>query len=309
MAESMSVLLEASAPAVAAAPRERERSRFSLYAELTKPGITRLVALTAAAGFYLGSRGGIDVVALVNTIIGTGLASSGSCALNHYLERDADARMRRTKNRPIPSGRVTPAQALVFSIVLGVAGVAYLLLTVNVAAAAVVAATYLVYDFVYTPLKRRSSIATLVGAIPGALPILAGWAAAGGSLASSGGWALFAILFLWQIPHFLALAWLFREDYERGGFVMLPLTDPDGASTAFQSLNYAVGLVLVSVAPTLLGLTGNLYMGGALLLGGALLALSCGVLRERTNRSARRLFMASVVYLPALLLLMVVDKM
>lgn len=284
------------------------RGRVSAWVELTKPGITRLVSLTAAAGFYLASRGGVDVAALIHTIVGTALVASGASALNQYLERDADARMRRTAARPIPSGRTSPREALLFASAISVLGVLYLLLLVNAAAALADAITLVIYAFVYTPLKRVTSLSTLLGAVPGALPVLAGWVAAGGSLAQPGGWVLFAILFLWQIPHFLALAWMFRDDYRRGGFVMLTLDDPNGARTARQSVNYAFALLVVSLAPSLVGLTGDAYLAGAVVLGLALLAFSGSVLRRRTDRDARRLFLASVVYLPLLLVLMVIDK-
>jgi protoheme IX farnesyltransferase len=216
--------------------------------------------------------------------------------------------MRRTANRPIPSGRISPRAALAFAWAVSVFGVAYLLALVNVPAALADALTLLIYVFAYTPLKRVSSLSTLVGAVPGALPVLAGWVAAGGSLAEPAGWALFAILFLWQIPHFLALAWMYRDDYRRGGFVMLSLDDSDGGRTAMQSVNYAFALTLVSVAPTLVGLTGTAYFVGAIVLGAALVAVSGAVLRRRGDRDARRLFFASVIYLPLLLVLMVLDK-
>ncbi len=285
------------------------RARGLAYLELTKPGITRLVSLTAAAGFYLAARDHIDLAALLNTVIGTALVASGASALNQYAERLPDARMRRTAGRPLPSGRVTPGHALVFAWAISLAGVLYLLLLVNAAAALVDAATLLIYVYAYTPLKRVTSLSTLLGAVPGALPILAGWVAAGGSPADPGAWAIFAVLFLWQIPHFLALAWMFREDYERAGFVMLSLGDPGGHRTAAQSVNYAFALLLVSLAPSAVGLTGKVYLVGALGLGVALLAFSASVLRHRDERDARRLFLASVVYLPLLLVLMVADKL
>ncbi len=310
----MTVLVETGVRA-AAAPSEEPaagldlRGRAAAYVELTKPGITRLVSLTAAAGFYMGSRGAVDVWALVHTIVGTALVASGASAFNQYLERVPDARMRRTAARPLPSGRISGREAVVFATLVSLAGLFYLLLLVHAATAIVDALTLVVYAWVYTPLKRITDVSTLVGAVPGALPVLAGWVAAGGSPGDLGGWALFWILFLWQIPHFLALAWMFRDDYRRGGFVMLSMDDPDGRRTAAQSVNYAAGLVLVSVAPALVGLAGNAYLLGSVLLGGALLAVSVVVLRRPTDRDARRLFFASVIYLPLLLVLMVVDKL
>ncbi len=310
----MSVLVETgvravTAPAEPPAARLDLRGRAAAYLELTKPGITRLVSLTAAAGFYMASRATVDVWALVHTIVGTALVASAASAFNQYLERGPDARMRRTAARPIPSGRISPRAALVFAGALALFGVLYLLLLVNAATAIVDGLTLVVYVWVYTPLKRVTDISTLVGAVPGALPVLAGWVGAGGSPGDLAAWALFWILFLWQIPHFLALAWMFRDDYRRGGFVMLSLDDPDGRRTAAQSVNYAAGLVLVSVAPTLVGLTGNVYLIGAIGLGGVLLAVSALVLRRPTDKDARRLFFASVIYLPLLLVLMVLDKL
>lgn len=310
----MSVLVEtgvraAPAPSVEPATGLDLRGRAAAYVELTKPGITRLVSLTAAAGFYMASRGGVDVWALLHTIVGTALVASGASAFNQYVERAADGRMRRTTARPLPSGRISAREAVVFATLVSLVGLAYLLLLVNAATAIVDAVTLVVYVWVYTPLKRITDLSTLVGAVPGALPVLAGWVAAGGSPGDLAAWALFWILFLWQIPHFLALAWMFRDDYRRGGFVMLSMDDPDGRRTAAQSVNYAAGLVLVSVAPTLVGLAGNAYLVGAIGLGGALLAVSAAVLRRPTDRDARRLFFASVIYLPLLLVLMVLDKL
>ncbi len=282
-------------------------ARVSAFVELTKPGITRLVTLTTAAGFYLATSGPVDFVRMLHTMLGVAIVASGASALNQYLERDADARMVRTRRRPLPSGRLTPGEALAFASGISVFGILYLLVLVNPATALVVALTLVTYAFVYTPLKRVTSLSTLVGAVPGALPILAGWTGAGGALGTRA-WSLFGILFLWQIPHFLALAWLFRDDYRKGGFVMLSLRDLDGRHLSFQAFNYTLGLVLVSVTPTLIGLTGTLYMVGALLLGGVFLALCLTVLYERSDLTARRLFLASVLYLPLLLVLMVVDK-
>jgi protoheme IX farnesyltransferase len=309
----MNVLVHSEGHVVAneAAPPRADtswRARARAYLELTKPGITRLVSLTAAAGYYLAARGGIDVAALLHTVIGTALVASGASALNQYVERDADARMRRTAGRPLPSGRIAPGPALVFAWALSAVGVLYLFVLVNAPAALVEAGTLLLYAFVYTPLKRVTSLSTLLGAVPGALPILAGWVAAGGSLRDPAAWAIFAVLFLWQIPHFLALAWMFRDDYRHAGFVMLSLDDPGGHRTAAQSVNYAFALLLVSLVPSAVGLTGRVYLVGAFGLGVALLAFSAFVLRHRDDSDARRLFVASVVYLPLLLVLMVADK-
>ena len=290
-------------------PRRRAHvsSRAAALLELTKPGITRLVVVTAAAGFYLASSGGVDLLVLLHALAGTALAASGSGALNQYFEREQDARMTRTLRRPLPSGRVKPAEALLFASALGVAGVAYLLMFVNATTAALVAASMLSYVFVYTPLKRRTWLATVVGAVPGALPILAGWTAAGAPL-DSRAWALFAILFLWQMPHFFALALIYREDYVRGGFRMLTAHDATGARTARQILGYTGALLIASLAPTLLGLAGTVYLAGAILLGLTFFALGARLAACRTDERAWRVFFGSVAYLPALLVLMVIDK-
>jgi protoheme IX farnesyltransferase len=282
------------------------RVKIAAFTELTKPGITRLVVLTTGAGFYLGSHASIDFPRFFATLIGTALVASGTSALNQYVERDLDALMRRTSGRPLPSGRLTPREALVFSTTLAIAGLAVLLFAVNVLTTLVVAATLVSYLFIYTPMKRVTSLSTLVGAVPGALPILAGWTASGAPL-TTGAWSLFWILFLWQIPHFLALAWIYREDYQRGGFRMLTLTDPDGHRTGRQSFIYALALVPVSMLPTLAGITGPFYFAAAFGLGAMLVVMSARLMLKRSLIDARRLFLASVIYLPILLILMVVD--
>lgn len=283
------------------------RARAGALLELTKPGITRMVVVTTAAGFYLGSAGQIDVVLLLHTLLGTALAASGSSALNQYFERVADARMVRTMNRPLPSGRLTPRVALRFAAGLAFAGVAWLFLFVNAPAAALVAASVLSYVFVYTPLKRRTWLATVIGAVPGALPILVGWSAAAAPL-DARAWTLFGILFLWQMPHFFALAWIYRQDYQRGGFRMLTASDETGKRTAAHIIAWAGALIAVSLLPSLLGLTGATYLAGAAVLGTAFLALGIALAAERSERRAWRLFFGSIAYLPALLVLMVVDK-
>ncbi|HEX7049997.1 MAG TPA: heme o synthase [Longimicrobiales bacterium] len=283
------------------------RDRVAAFMELTKPGITRLVLLTTAVGFYIASRGAFDLILLCHTLFGTALVSSAAGALNEYVERDIDARMRRTRYRPLPSGRVLPRQAVLFALALAAAGLLYLAILVNGVTAVIVGLSLLSYVLVYTPLKRKTSLSTLIGSFPGALPILAGWTAAGEPL-GPGAWALFWIVFVWQLPHFLALAWIFREDYRKGGFVMLSLGDDDGRRTGRQILLYGATLLPISLLPTLHGLTGKLYFFGALALGLAFLAAGAGMTLRRTDRRAWRLFYASVAYLPALLLLMVIDK-
>jgi heme o synthase len=277
------------------------------FLELTKPRITQLVVLTAAAGFYLGARGTIDLRLLAHTLLGTALVAAGTNAFNQLRERDVDARMRRTQGRPLPSGRVTPAAAGAFAGVISLAGVADLALAVNLLTAGLAALTLASYVLLYTPLKRKTSLNTLIGAVPGALPIVGGWTAAGGDLGPAV-LALFWILFLWQLPHFLALAWIYREDYRRGGLAMLCVTDPDGRATARMALLYAAALVPASLVPTLLGVTGALYFFGALVLGLAYAAVSARMIPAPTTARAWRLFLVSIVYLPALLTLMVLDK-
>jgi len=307
-------LVTAHAPTTTRTGRERpegtvksgERIR-ALY-ELTKPGITRHILVTTAAGFYMASTpGGLDLVLLLHMMIGAALASSGTLGLNQYVERDIDALMARTAGRPIPSGRVSAQTALVFATTTAVAGIAYQGLLVNWTTALITAATLISYIFIYTPLKRRTSLNTLVGAVPGALPILAGWTATGRD-PDLGGWILFAIMFLWQIPHFLALAWLYREDYRDGGFVMLSAVDPDGRRTSRQIVNYAAILLPVSLLPTALGMAGYIYFSAALILGLAFLLVALKTLTNNEDSWARRLFITSVIYLPILLLLLVIDK-
>lgn len=281
--------------------------RIRLFIELTKPGITRLVVLTTAAGFYLGSRGGLDLVLMVQTLLATGLVAGGTNALNEYWERDVDARMARTRNRPLPSGRLDPAEALVFATVISTAGISWLAWAVSLPAAVVVGASLVTYVFIYTPLKKRTPLSTLIGAVPGALPILAGWVAAGRGVEPAA-WALFGILFLWQLPHFLALAWIYREDYRRGGLAMVSVFDPDGRRTAIRALGYTLILVPVSLAPTFLGVTGPLYLSAAAVLGLAFVVGGSRMLSACSDRTARSLFRLSIVYLPVLLLFMTLDK-
>ncbi|HKV71142.1 MAG TPA: heme o synthase [Gemmatimonadales bacterium] len=283
------------------------KARAAAFLELTKPGITRMVVLTAAAGFYLGSRGRFDLTQFLETLVGTALVAAGSSALNQLREREIDARMDRTRGRPLPSGRVTPAAAALFSWTVAVLGVSYLAWQVNLITALLALATLISYVFLYTPLKQRTSLNTLVGAVPGALPVVGGWTAAGGHI-DGVVLSLFWILFLWQLPHFLALAWLYREDYRRGGFEMLSLDDVSGRSTGRMALLYAITLLPVSLLPTLLRLTGTVYFFGALVLGMCYAGMSLLLMREPSERPARRLFFTSITYLPLLLALMVVDK-
>jgi protoheme IX farnesyltransferase len=293
-----------------APPEEKPsfRSRIAAYYELTKPGITRLVLLTTGVGFYIASpAGGVDFLRLIHTLIGTVLAASGTHALNEYVERDIDRLMLRTSRRPLPSGRIRPGEALLFAASLAAVGIVYVGFLVNVTTAAVILASLVSYVFIYTPLKRRTSLCTLVGAVPGALPILAGWTATGRPI-EIGAWILFAIVFLWQIPHFLALAWMFRDDYRNAGFVMISLDDVDGRGTGRQIFNYTAALLPVSLLSSAIGLTGWIYFAGALAIGAAFLAIALAALIRRDKVWSRRLFFASVLYLPAVLFFMVVDK-
>lgn len=278
------------------------------YLTLAKPRITALVLASAAAGFYLGSPGPLDLPLLGHALLGIALVAGGTNAMNQVLERDVDARMARTRRRPLPAGRISATGAAVFAGALAVSGTAYLALAVNGLTAFLAALTFLLYDLGYTPLKRVHPVAILVGAIPGALPIAGGWTAAGGEL-GAGAWALFGVLFLWQLPHFLALAWLFREDYRRAGLRMLTLDDPGLQAARRQALIFCLALVPVSLLPASLGLGGTTYFWGALVLGVVFVARAARFAARPAVATARGLFRYSVLYLPLLLGLLVVDKL
>ncbi|MCG8468804.1 MAG: heme o synthase [Gemmatimonadetes bacterium] len=283
-----------------------EPSALRDYFDLTKPRITALVLVTAAAGFFLGAAS-FDVFLFLHAMVGIALVAGGTSAMNQVLERDVDALMVRTRDRPVPAGRIRTLPAAVFSGALAGLGIAYLAFTTNVLTAALAAATFATYDFVYTPLKRVHSFSTVIGAIPGALPILGGWTAATGTVAP-GGWALFGILFLWQMPHFLALAWILRDDYRAAGLRMLTVDDAAGFRTRHQTLNYTLALVPVSLLPTVFGLAGPIYFASALLLSIGFLASAAQFSRAASAERARKLFRFSILYLPALLLALVLDK-
>ena len=281
--------------------------RFRDYVTLTKPGISLMAAVTALAGFFLGSGGAVGPARLLHTVVGTLLVSGGACALNMLLERDVDARMHRTENRPLPARRLNAGEALFLGSLLALAGVLYLSAAVNVLTAVIAGLTLCVYLYVYTPLKKISALNTLFGAVAGALPPVIGWTAAVGRL-DPGAWVLFAILFFWQYPHFFSLAWLYRADYARAGLAMLPAVEPDGETTARHMVVTTLALTSVSLLPTFLGLAGTIYFAAAFLMGLGLLALSFVFFRQHTDLRARRVFLASVLYLPLLLLILVLDR-
>ncbi len=285
-----------------------ERTRLVAdFVALTKPRVNLLVLVTTVIGFHLGNRGGAtDLALLVNTAVGTFLVASGAAAFNQILERDVDARMHRTMMRPLPERRITLLDATLFAAALSGLGVLQLALGANGLAATVAALTLASYVLIYTPLKRITSLATVIGAVPGALPPLIGWAAAHGSLTLEA-WVLFAIVFFWQMPHVLAVSWVYRDDYKRGGIRVLPVEDPGGRSTAFQIVNYSAALVPVSLLPTIVGLAGRVYFGGAIVLGVALLLLAVRFAQDHTVLRARQLFLASLAYLPVLWVLMLAN--
>lgn len=283
------------------------RERVAAYLELTKPRITFLIVLTAAAGFALASSAHIDYTGLLRSMLGIALLSSGIATINQYMERDLDALMRRTANRPLPSGKLLPNEALMFGASLIVLAEVYLAVLVNPLTALLGLTVIAGYLFAYTPLKTRTTLSTMVGAFPGAVPPLIGWAAARGTIGLEA-WVLFAILFLWQFPHFLAIAWMYREDYTRAGILMLPVVEPDGRVTAQQIVVYTILLLPVSLLPTVLGVSGKVYLYGAIVLGLLFLYSSVRAAFSKSRQEARRLLLASVIYLPLLFILMVLDR-
>jgi heme o synthase len=300
-----------SAPAISAETRiesvATDKSTFALLSDLFKARLTFLVLLTTLVGFYIGSRGPINYLLMVHAVLGTAMVAAGAAALNQLLEREFDAKMKRTASRPIPSGHMTADTALIIGAACSAAGLLYLAYAVNLITAVLGAATLCSYLFVYTPMKRLTSLNTAIGAIPGALPPLMGWTAARGEITNEG-WALFAILFFWQLPHFLAIAWIYREEYARAGFMMLPVLDPTGERTGRQALSHTLGLLPISLCPFVFKLVGPVYLGGALILGAGFLWCAFRFSRELSIARARALFYASILYLPLLLGLMVLDK-
>jgi protoheme IX farnesyltransferase len=292
--------------AVASLARPRRQVLADLVA-LTKPRVVVMVLVTTLVGYYVGLAAAPDYGRMLHLLVGTLLAAAGTLALNQYWEREVDARMERTRGRPLPDGRLAPLEALAFGAAIAVGGVAYLAVFVNPLAAAVTAATAVLYLFAYTPLKLRTALCTVVGAVPGALPPVTGWVAARETFGLGAG-ILFAILFLWQIPHTLAIGRLYREDYARAGVRVLPVVDAEGGSTERQIVSASLGLLAVSLLPTLVGLAGPVYFFGALLAGLVLAAVGALQAREPSAATARRVLYASLLYLPAVLALLALDK-
>jgi protoheme IX farnesyltransferase len=299
--------IELNNPAVSEIERQTLRERMSAYLELTKPRITFLIVLTSAAGFCLASRGRVNYVVFSNAMIGIALLSSGIATLNQYIERDLDGLMRRTADRPLPSGRLLPWEALFFGAMLTIGAEAYLAALVNPLTAVLGLTVIAGYLFAYTPLKTRTSLSTMVGAFPGAVPPLIGWTAARGEI-SLEAWVLFAILFLWQFPHFLAIAWMYREDYRRAGIQMLPVVEPEGRVTGQQIVVYTIMLLPVSLLPAFMGISGKIYLYGAAVLGLLFLYSSIRAAISKSRQAARQLLLASVIYLPLLFILMVLNR-
>jgi protoheme IX farnesyltransferase len=281
--------------------------RLAAYIELTKPRITSLIVLTSAAGFLLGSRGAVNYLLFAHAMVGITLLSSGIGTLNQFMERELDGLMRRTADRPLPSGRLAPFEALWFGVALTATAELYLASFVNVLTAILGLTVIAGYLFLYTPLKTRTTLSTAIGAFPGAVPPLIGWTAARGEI-DVAAWVLFAILFLWQFPHFLAIAWMYREDYGRAGILMLPVVEPDGRVTGQQIIAYTLMLLPVSLLPAILGISGRFYLLAAIVLGLVFLASSIRAALSKSNQQARQLLLASVLYLPLLFGAMVLNR-
>ena len=295
-------------PAAAAPPVPLGAGRWADYLALAKPRVAVLVLFTVGAGGLLASVPAVPLALLVHAVLGTALVAAGASALNQWLERDSDAHMRRTRSRPLPAGRLSPAEVFAFGVLAGAGGTLYLLLALPSPCAGLLAAfTFLAYVCVYTPLKRLTTLNTLVGAVPGAMPPVIGWCAVRGEVTPEA-LTLFVILFLWQVPHFLAIAWIYREQYARAGLWMLPVVDPDGAATARQMLLYCLALVCASLGPLLLGSGGWLYASGALALGLYFTARAAAFGARRSEGRARKVLRASLVYLPGLLLVLLADR-
>ncbi len=289
------------------APQALRSRVVSDFAELVKARLTSLVLLTTAVGFYLGADAPVDYLALFHVVFGTAAAAAGAAALNQWWERKLDALMQRTKARPVPAGRMPPMEAVVIGGGLSIFGVIYLAIACNALSAVLAAITIAIYIFAYTPLKRASTANTLVGAIPGAIPPMIGWAAARGTI-EAGAWSLFAILLLWQLPHFFAIAWMYREDYSRAGFRMISSDDHTGERSASQSVFFCILLLVLAGLPAFVGIVTFAYLAVELVLGGLFVAVAMRFLKTRTARTARLLFITSIVYLPLLLGALVLTK-
>jgi protoheme IX farnesyltransferase len=303
--------MRASAEILSATPA---RSIWAVLADLIKARLTTLVLLTTYVGFYMGGRGPMDFALMFHALAGTALVAAGASALNQLLEREYDAKMRRTQNRPLPAGELEPTTVMIFGGVCATAGLIYLALAVNLITSVIGAVTLVSYLFIYTPLKRVTWLNTAIGAVPGALPPVMGWTAARGEL-SGEGWVLFAILAFWQMPHFFSIAWIYRDEYAKAGFKMLPVVDPNGCRTGQQAVSHALVLLFVSLCPFVFRITGAFYLAGALVLGAGYLWCAIQFSRqlrfarpELTLVRARQLFLASIIYLPLLLAAMVLDK-
>ena len=299
--------MKSSAEALVSTPGA-EKSLAAVFADLVKARLTALVLLTAFVGFYLGETGSVNYLLMFHALFGTALVAAGAAALNQWLERDYDAKMRRTASRPLPSGRLQPSTVAIFGGLCSILGLIYLAVLVNPLTSVVGAVTSVSYLFIYTPLKRVTWVNTLVGAIPGALPPLMGWTAARNEL-SGEGWALFAILAFWQIPHFMAIAWLYKEEYAKAGFVMLPNIDADGSRTAQQSVSNTIALLLASLCPFAFGLNGKIYLAAALILGAGYFWCAVRFAQQLTAPRAKQLFLASIIYLPLLIAALVGNKL
>ena len=282
------------------------RERLAAFVELTKPRIAFMLVIAAAAGFYVGTKGGFEWALFANAMIGIGLLAFGVATLNQFIERRTDALMDRTARRPLPTLKITPAEALVFGVLQCVVAEIYLFYLVNGLTAFLGLTVIAGYVLLYTPLKTKTSASTAIGAIPGAMPPLMGWTAASNEI-TLGGWALFTMLFLWQFPHFLAIAWMYREDYKKAGILMLPVVEPEGVITARQIVLFTIMLVPVSLAPFFLGFAGPVFLIGATILGVWFLVESFLMARAKTTERARRLLLVSVLYLPLIFALMVAD--
>jgi heme o synthase len=294
--------------AVSTIDARRAPSLVADYLALTKPRLNFLVVATSAATYYLGATAAIDIVPILLASAGTALVAAGAAVLNQVAERETDALMRRTRLRPLPDGRVGMDEARKFGLMLSACGLVLLATRANLLAAALALGTLVIYLAAYTPMKRRTPLATLIGAVPGALPALIGWTASHGSVAA-GGAALFAIVFLWQIPHFMAISWLYRDDYGMAGFPMLAVIDPAGRLAGRQAVLYAAVLVPVTLVPSAILLSGAIYAVTAAVLGIALLCLAMRFASTRTDEAARRLFFGSILYLPILWMAMIADKL